>query len=243
MSTLKNIVSRNFTTFTDSDQQIYQTLLKESENMHDLTINELAKLSFTSKSSILRFVQKLGFSGFSDFKYSINWEEQIKPDPRHNSALINEIALLGNTLTNEKIKNFQQFIQRAAFIYLAATGEDQHIQMNNFGRFLLKKGITSSQVQLNPNSEVTKLVLDQLTEEHLLIIFSASGKSRLVKQYLTPLLEKNVTIIAITAFSHSWLADIADLTFSLNLSPKDKQLFPYSSGLGHLLLNLLAEAL
>lgn len=36
-----------------------------------MTITELAQSSLTSKSSVLRLTKKLGFSGYSEFKYNL----------------------------------------------------------------------------------------------------------------------------------------------------------------------------
>lgn len=242
MANLDTLVSRHFTTFTESDKQIYKTLLSHQDLAYQLTINELAHHSFTSKSSVLRFVKKLGFRGFSDFKYSIDWD---KPKSQSNSAnsidLLNEVKLIETSLMPQKIQYFSTLVKEASLICLIATGEDQSIQMKNFARMLLKKGIMSSQLHLNPNSELTKLVLDKLTRQNLLIVFSAGGNSSMIKQYILPIIEKAIPVIAITAFSQNWLSEEAALTFSLNISRKDDRLFPYTSGLSHLLINLLIE--
>jgi RpiR family glv operon transcriptional regulator len=241
MSNLEAIVSRHFTNFTESDQQIYDYLLQNSAKVQSMTINDLAKQSFTSKSSVLRFTQKLGFKGFSDFKYSIDWfSTQVTKKNLHH-PLSTEMIAIENTLTEGKISKLNRLMKNTKLICLAATGEDQAIQMKNFARFLLKKGIMSTQLKFNPNSEITKLVLDKMTQEQLLVVFSSSGNSRFIKQYLTPVLDKQVPIVAITASSHSWLEEIAELTFSLHISAKNDELLPYISGLSHLLINILCE--
>lgn len=241
MTTIRSLGSKNFTSFTEGDTEIYNTLLENADKMHQLTIRDIAELSYTSRSSVLRFVQKLGFRGFSDFKYSINWDDKPVETKDFTSSLVDEVRKLEQSLTPDKINQFTQLIKEASLICLIATGEDQNIQMKNFGRFLLKKGIISSQLQLNPNSEITKLVLDKLNQDSLLIICSASGNSKLVRKYITPIFENEVKTIAITGFVNSWLAENADLHFSLNLAPRDEHHSLYSSGLTHLMINLLLE--
>jgi RpiR family glv operon transcriptional regulator len=241
MTSLKNIASRHFTNFTESDRQIYEVLTSQPTNIQKLTIKNLAKLSYTSKSSVLRFVQKLGFQGFSDFKYSIDWLPNQPREENLQHPLTKELLVIEKTLAEEKLHMAKKLLKSTTLICLIATGEDQVIQMKNFARFLLKKGIVTSQLKLNPNAEITKLVLDKLTPEHLLIVFTSSGNNRLIKSYLLPLLEKKVPIIAITAFKKNWLEEVADLTFSLQISPKNSQLIPYTSGLSHLLINMLIE--
>lgn len=241
MANIKELASRHYTLFTESDKQIYQILLDYSDQMQDMTITKLAKLTFSSKSSILRFVKKLGFNGFSDFKYSINWDDSRRESINEFSALTDEIRVLLNTLTTEKVNRFSVLIKEAAAICLISTGEDQYIQMKNFSRILLKKGIVSSQLQMNPNSELTKLVLDKLDKQTLVIVFSANGNSRFLIDYLEPLIQREIKIISLTAITHSWLEQHTFLNFSLNISPKNDELYFCTSGLGHLLINLLLE--
>lgn len=241
MTKLDAIVSRHFTSFTESDQQIYQSLLKYSTDIQHLTIQELAHLSYTSKSSVLRFVQKLGFQGFSDFKYSIDWLTIDVARESSTFPLSQHITFLERSLQKETIEKAADLLKQANLVCLLSTGEDQTLQMKNFARFLLKKGIMCSQLKLNPNSEITKLVLDKLTSDQLLIVFSSSGNNPFLKKYLAPIIEKQVPIIAITAFAKSWLEETAQFTFSLQLSIKNEQLYPYTSGLCHLMINMLVE--
>jgi RpiR family glv operon transcriptional regulator len=243
MTNLESIVSRHFTNFTESDQQIYEFLVKNSSKVQAMTINDLAKLSFTSKSSVLRFTQKLGFKGFSDFKYSIDWFSTQLPEKNLHHPLSTEMIVIENTLSEEKVMALNHLIKNTTLICLASTGEDQTLQMKNFARFLLKKGIMSTQLKLNPSSEITKLVLDKMTKDQLLIVFSSSGNSQFTKQYLTPILNKKVPVVAIIAFSNSWLEEVAQITFSLHVSARNDQLVPYTSGLSHLLINILVERL
>lgn len=67
---LEKLIRENENRFTQTDYTIANQILKEGLN-YNLTINEFAKLCYTSRTSVLRFAKKLGFNGYNDLKYYI----------------------------------------------------------------------------------------------------------------------------------------------------------------------------
>lgn len=67
---LEKLIRENENKFTPTDYTIANQILKEGLN-YNLTINEFAKLCYTSRTSVLRFAKKLGFNGYNDLKYYI----------------------------------------------------------------------------------------------------------------------------------------------------------------------------
>ena len=49
-------------------QTIAKKILELEDDLADLTIRELAELSYTSTTAIIRLCQKLGYDKYSDFK-------------------------------------------------------------------------------------------------------------------------------------------------------------------------------
>ena len=58
---------------------IYDNILE----VPDMSIHELAQRISYSTSTIIRFCKKLGFSGFSEFKYALRSEIQKTSLPEH----------------------------------------------------------------------------------------------------------------------------------------------------------------
>ena len=67
---LEKLIRENEKKFTQTDYTIANQILKEGLN-YNLTINEFAKICYTSRTSVLRFAKKLGFNGYNDLKYYI----------------------------------------------------------------------------------------------------------------------------------------------------------------------------
>lgn len=62
--------------FTDTEKRIADFILIRLEDIPNMYIQELAENSFSSHSAIIRLCQKLGFSGYRDFKVALIHEIQ-----------------------------------------------------------------------------------------------------------------------------------------------------------------------
>lgn len=74
--------------FTNHEKDIASYVLDHLEEIPQLTSDELAKLSFTSKATVIRLCQKLDLSGYQEFKLKLVAE--INQEERINRLLANE---------------------------------------------------------------------------------------------------------------------------------------------------------
>lgn len=63
--------------FNNSEQNMIYFLQNNLNSFDQVTLNKMAKESFSSTSSVLRFCKKLGFDGFKDFKLQLIRETSI----------------------------------------------------------------------------------------------------------------------------------------------------------------------
>lgn len=64
------IISSYLPSLSKSEQKVAQYILSNSDEVVNLSINELALLAEVGESTIVRFTRKIGFAGFQDFKKS-----------------------------------------------------------------------------------------------------------------------------------------------------------------------------
>ena len=60
-----------YSTLSDNEKDMIQDIRNHKADVVDMPINELAKVLLSSKSSVLRLAQKLGYTGYSELKYSL----------------------------------------------------------------------------------------------------------------------------------------------------------------------------
>ena len=66
------LISAHEAEFTKSDEIIRDAILSNPELIIKYNIITIAEKIDVSKSAILRFCKKLGYSGFSDFKFDMS---------------------------------------------------------------------------------------------------------------------------------------------------------------------------
>lgn len=67
--TLEGLITKHQKVLGDLDKTILRYVLDNRPKIQQISITELATATYTSKSTVLRLVRKLGFAGFSEFKY------------------------------------------------------------------------------------------------------------------------------------------------------------------------------
>lgn len=73
---LEELVNNNYNKLNENDLYILKYILNNKKKCCDLGINEIAKKCNVSRTTILRFVQKLGFKGYSEFRVYLKWQEE-----------------------------------------------------------------------------------------------------------------------------------------------------------------------
>lgn len=78
-------------TFTKTDEKIYNYIMENPTQVVHRNIYELAKITGISRSAILRFSKKIGYSGFSEFKYDfsrfVHSGSLKKAEPEQNTSV------------------------------------------------------------------------------------------------------------------------------------------------------------
>lgn len=205
---------RNQEEFTDGEFLVVQYLLNHpSEN---LTIAELADLTYTSNSTIIRMCRKLGFDGYRAFRLEFIKEmesykyvsEQVDYDNPFNAMegtheIICKITnlyrestdLLFQCINEKKIERISQTIFNARRIYVYAIG-DSMITARAFANKLQKLGIYP--ILANKNNEDITASYNAEKEDCVIFLSYSMRLPDFLKAYKM-LYKKRVPVIAITA--------------------------------------------
>ena len=74
--------------FTNHEQEVARYVLEHIEQIPEMSTNDLAKASFTSKATVVRLCKKIGLSGYQQFKLKL--VEEINQKKRMDELLVNE---------------------------------------------------------------------------------------------------------------------------------------------------------
>lgn len=214
--------------FTSTESKIAQFVLIDPSRLSQLTtITNFADKSGFSTGSIMRFCKKLGFDGYSEFKFFlVNNLIQIEVDNKDYylesliDLYIQEISLLKTQLDNHSISKLAQAIKSATTTVIVAKNSS-FVAAEQLKLRLLRTGIPAIAI----NDELTAYTyVDLLSKTDVVILFSVMGFSS--KEYVNIVSEyqkQNIPVYLITLDSDTSLFEVTKEKILLPSSLNAKQ--------------------
>ena len=243
---------------TPLESEIASYILNNKDAVTKLKIQELADILFISKSSIHRFVKKIGFNGFNDLKVSIakenadllennsyinvNYPFQAKDNPRQIAFKLLELYEKAIKDTFEyvdldQIKAVSQLIDSADVIDVYTHAHNSNIA-ENFQDKMLTIGKSVNCPSSFYNQRLTVLASDQ---KHIAIILSYSGKATFILPIVKKLYEKGVKVIQIGKAGSNYYSQY--VTYHLSISDSENNRDRMSQFSSHIAMQYIMDVL
>lgn len=211
-----NLINEHYPNLTKAEKKVADYILSSGEKIIYSTISDIKLNAQVGDATIIRFCQKLGFSGFSDLKIEIAKEDFKKK--KGYSAPHNYYDETADRLC-EAIQNTKELIQKEAlekaisnisnaksiYIFGVGTSGNTSIDLENL---FLRVGVQAKAI-VDPHIQAQ--VSSLLSENDLVIAFSLSGRTKDTYDSLKIAKRNNATIIAITNYLLSPIAQLADV--------------------------------
>ncbi|MCU6106273.1 MurR/RpiR family transcriptional regulator, partial [Clostridioides difficile] len=152
--------------------------LKNSEKINQKKIKDIANETFNSTAYIVRFCQKLGFSGYSEFKnflvfsYS-NRNERNKEFTKSQSDIFTDVMDTQNLINVENIDMCLNEIHNSKHIYFFGVGSSRLVCTEMSQRF----SAIGVNVKYYDDSTLMYLAASNITKDDLVIAVSMSGET------------------------------------------------------------------
>lgn len=190
-----------------------------------LTADELAKKARSSKSAFIRMCQKLGYEGYTEFKFAFSRElirntdqttdenasETKDPIMAISSAYSRHIMSLPTMVSQDEVKKLSHLILHARRVKVLGYNRTGLSAMQLRMR-LSKIGVDCEAIT---DPVVMRDVLATLHQDDLCIIFSIKGMSTIYADYVLYLKESKCPLTVITMTPKTSLAQQADQLFLL----------------------------
>ena len=198
-------------------------MIEHSEEIPKLSSREFAKRTYTSATSIIRFIKKLGYSNYNEFKYNIgnvlknlsinNYAINLGED---NISLINKTAQLEINAINQ-MKDMLSITTLNKIIELLETTNYLDIIANDTNAMIAKYAAHCF-------SNVGKIVtvyheIDKqlnftfsVSNDHLVIILSKFSLNTYLLEMALTLKRRRITSVAITSNHNNKLSDYCSYT-------------------------------
>lgn len=177
-----SVIESNLETFTNSEKRIADFILKDPIRIVQYSAEEIAKAAGSSKSAFIRLCQKLGYQGYSEFRFSLSKYlishrledgEESSISQSITSAYSDHIKEIAQNLTDKDMLELCQLITSANKIKIFGNNRTglaaQQLRMR-----MAKIGMDSEFVN---DTMLMHDITSSLANEDLVIIFSIKGMS------------------------------------------------------------------
>jgi DNA-binding MurR/RpiR family transcriptional regulator len=229
------------TGLSESEAMIADYLLTHFRMLPGMSTRQLAKETFTSSAAIVRFSQKLGFGGYTEFRVKFLVEMMRYIERPHGDDLVmtdrDSVHSLLDKVTSielDAIKDTRTMLDPADFVRaLTLLNKTNHIDFyatdNNLD---IANMAASSFIMANKCSTVHPAMTMQYLQatgapkDHVAFFISRTGENRMLLDIAHLLKLRGNSIILLTAAPNSSLASMAEVVFPVATVKSMEELGP-----------------
>lgn len=234
--------------------EVAQYIISHSQAVKNMSIQTLAKLNCVSTSTILRLCNKLGYSGFSDFKVDL-----ISSSPQKFSTdILQDDINLNDTLedVNRKVQAMEKSSIDETHSIVNLKALDNAIDLIITSNKIVIFGVGSSglvgkeleyqlikikkDVNCHFDAHISRSIVSTLGKNDLIIIISHSGETPECVELLKLAESLKVPSIAITKMGQSQISLLANIVLHTTSMEHASRLIPIRSKISQIsVMNML----
>ncbi|GCF94837.1 HTH-type transcriptional regulator GlvR [Enterococcus florum] len=210
---IEEMINEQYQYLSPTERSIAEYIANHKDELKTLSITKLAEKTTSSKASIVRLSQKLGFKGFTELKSFFMWGDKNIPEKLTYTSKASIVTSLQQTidyLNNTKWDDIYQLIDESEKIYVMYTGVSQKNQTMEMERLFLFIGKPVLSIPADKESYEFKHFFNVLKPKDLIFIVSLSGNNQNLNDILNLLSLKRVKIISLTGHSDNLLSQRVD---------------------------------
>lgn len=210
-------ISVYYSGFSKSERKTCDLILKTPSIIVENSIAEAAKIYNVSASSIVRMTKKLGYTGYSEFRYVLQASINSKHETENKSLVNKVLSIYNNAINNfetyfdeELIKKFVKDLNQSRFFTIGIGNSSLPAKQLTYMFYTQKKWgeCIDDAVKIN-------YLAENLQENDMIIIFSVSANFETYKKFLEECKLKKIKTTLITQNSDSPLNKYTDYVFVL----------------------------
>ncbi len=203
-------------TLSGTEYHILEFVVKNQEKVLDMTVQELSDTMYVSTASIMRFCKKLGFSGFSEFKFHLKREVSAKIIATSKlsvedmkQSMLSDLEKTNSFIDAHTLETVVSLLTADKNIHFFAKGITTCV-FSYFQKYLLTLGKHST---IYGDTHIAYLGVERMTEQDVFIVASLSGLTAQVIKAAQIAKANGATIIAFSKMNNNPLSAIAHHSF------------------------------
>lgn len=217
-----DLIQEQSSSYTKNEQDIACYIINHPTDAGRYTIEKLAVETNTSKAALIRFAKKLGFSGYSEFKYALNRflvsnNAEVSTNYHEDSPIsitniyIKALQEFNKYITDEQLHSLACKIKKSKKIRILGLSRSALSAQQLEGR-LLRIGIDTKYVQ--DSIEITD-TLNLLKEDDLVIAFSVADNLKFYENCMHDIHQQSAQFALITTNPSLPFKEEVDYYFSI----------------------------
>ena len=209
------IIKSCYPSLSKTEKKVADYFIEQKGEIIYKTLLEIAKAINVGEATIIRFVKRIGFSGFQELKLEIAKEAKPENEENYENYIDRIAANMLETITNTKTVLTQEnldiaidLIMKSDKLYFYGVGTSGLTANEAQNRFMrmgkIGNAITDNHFQMMYSATCSK--------NDLVIVFSLSGSTKDIIESVRLAKRENAKIIAVTSYVLSPLSEMADCT-------------------------------
>lgn len=224
MSYFENL---DMNTLSSVEQEIYRFIVNNPDKIAYMRVRDIAEKSHTSPTSVFRFINKIGFDSFTEFRLSYKqWLSEAHGEDNTENTIEHHLKILSRKNFNqdlayqiEKVSEILKEADRIVFFGMGSSGSISDYTARKLA------GLGYDALSINDytypiNSHFSK------TETNVLMIYSTSGETKEIIELLSGMDNRqNIFCCCITKNRNGGVAQLCDYVIDYRLQDYRRKVF------------------
>ena len=202
------LLNQQYETFSENEKHICHHLSSHFRECSRQSVDEFAQSCHVSKTMLVRFAQKLGFSGWRELKAKVKLDllEQISGPGDLLQHITDSCQKMMDELLKKDLAPIFTLLKNAHRVFVFGSGSSQTRVASEMKRIFLP---VKEMVQLQGH-DMCRAICDIAGPSDLVILISLSGESEAVVSLAQGLRTRHVPAISITRMTSNTLASLCE---------------------------------
>lgn len=200
---------KNYEFLTLNERRVLHYIMEHPSDVLKQTTQSIGQKCNVSKTVLINLAQKLGFEGFTDFRFYIKSELQKDDSTKvdnFESSLIDSVVRTIEVNLPDLLEHIAKEILDSNIIYVISRGSSKAVGQY-LGDMLLKLNKVAI---INPDYNMLSLIPQKMSENDMIIAISLSGTTQIVIDTVKRAKIKNRKVISITSYTNNKLSNLSD---------------------------------
>lgn len=205
---LEALVNQNYDILTANDREIANTIFRDRDAVREMNSTQLAGYLHISRTTLVRFMKKLGIRTFAEFKLLLAREERAPADQVfHMQDIADNYHAMIDELKRHDYRRICEMIAQAGTVYLYGSGNEQKAIAEEFKRIFLIFGKCC--IDLFDYGEV-EFARERFKNDDLFIAISLSGESADALKVMRCVRASEIRTASLTRWDNNSLAGMCE---------------------------------